>query len=604
MTPFKIERLNFTKEAVSSWAPGNDRNTNWPVVYVLDEAIAGGPATQGVRANDVYVGESRNAVARMRQHLVSKDKQHLRTLRVIVDESFNKSVCLDLESYLIRMLAGDGAYRVLNRNDGITESEYFDRDRYQPSFLEVFDQLRRDGVFTRSIPEIENSDLFKLSPFKALTPDQAVAVEGILEGLVEDLATGMPSTTVVQGDPGTGKTVVAIYLLKLLVDIGDTLPTEDLDSDSRFSEFFAGENREHLSGIRIGLVVPQQSLRESIRKVFKKTPGLKPEMVMTAFEVGESDEHYDLLVVDESHRLNQRANQPSGVQNKKFQLITEKLFGTNDTTKTQLDWIRAKSTHQILLLDAAQSVRPADLPPEVLASLVERARAAHRHYPLATQMRVQAGADYVGYVRRILGSTVGGVSRPPLPETFAGYDLRMFDSVVEMHAEVRRLDAEVGLSRLLAGFAWAWKTKTDKTAYDIEFTDAQLRWNSTQTDWIASPTSIEEVGSIHTVQGYDLNYAGVIIGPDLKYNAAAGRLFVDRAQYFDVKGKENNKVLGKVYTDDDLLRFITNIYAVLLTRGIRGTFVYVCDPGLQEYLQKFISSNKQESTRGSSTSAA
>ena len=591
MTPFRIERLNFTNAAVSSWAPGNHRNTKWPVVYVLDDTTARRSSTRGARLNDVYVGESRNAVARMRQHLVSPDKRHLSTARVIVDESFNKSVCLDLESYLIRMLAGDGSYQVLNRNDGITESDYFDRDSYQASFLEVFDQLRRDGVFTRSVPEIENSDLFKLSPFKALTWDQAVAVEGILEGLFEDLATGSASTTVVQGDPGTGKTVVAIYLLKLLVDIENAVPTDDLDSDSLFSEFFAGEYRERLSGIRIGLVVPQQSLRNSIKKVFKKTPGLNPDMVMTAFEVGESNEHFDLLVVDESHRLNQRANQPSGVQNKKFQVITEKLFGANDIAKTQLDWIRAKSTHQILLLDAAQSVRPADLPPELLSHLVESARATNRHYPLATQMRVQAGADYVGYIRRILGSAAGGVLQPVRPETFEGYDLRMFDSVADMHQEIRRLDAEVGLSRLLAGFAWAWKTKTDKNAYDIELAEVQLRWNSTQTDWIASPASLDEVGSIHTVQGYDLNYAGVIIGPDLRYDAAGGRLIVDRAQYFDVKGKENNKVLGKVYTDDDLLRFITNIYAVLLTRGIRGTFVYVCDPALRLHLQQFIPSS-------------
>jgi DUF2075 family protein len=603
MTPFSIERLDFTAAAISSWAPGNHRNTNWPVVYVLDDTTTGRSNTRGTRLNDVYVGESRNAVARMRQHLVSPDKRHLSTIRVIVDESFNKSVCLDLESYLIRMLAGDGSHRVLNRNDGITESDYFDRDRYQASFLEVFDQLRRDGVFTRSIPEIENSDLFKLSPFKALTLDQAVAVEGILEGLFEDLATGVPSTTVVQGDPGTGKTVVAIYLLKLLVDIENAVPTDDLDADSLFSEFFAGEYRERLSGIRIGLVVPQQSLRNSIKKVFKKTPGLSPGMVMTAFEVGESNEHFDLLVVDESHRLNQRANQPSGVQNKKFQVITETLFGADDTTKTQLDWIRAKSTHQILLLDAAQSVRPADLPPESLSLLVESARATNRHYPLATQMRVQAGADYVGYIRRIFGSAVA-VSQPMRPETFEGYDLRLFDSVADMHKEVRRMDAEVGLSRLLAGFAWAWKTKTDKNAYDIELSDIQLRWNSTQTDWIASSASLDEVGSIHTVQGYDLNYAGVIIGPDLRYDVAEGRLMVDRAQYFDVKGKENNKVLGKVYTDDDLLRFITNIYAVLLTRGIRGTFVYVCDPGLREHLQKFIPTNKPEGNGGTATPAA
>jgi DUF2075 family protein len=593
MTPSEISRLDFTPEAVTQWAPRHPRNINWPVVYVLDDDLAEKTNSTGGSLRDVYVGESRNAAARMRQHLDSPDKRHLKSIRFIVDERFNKSACLDLESFLIRLLAGDGAYRVLNRNDGITDGDYYDRDLYRESFREVFDKLQADGIFTRSIPEIENSDLFKLSPFKALTQDQAIAVEDILEGLFDDLDSNVNSTIVIQGDPGTGKTVVAIYMLKLLVDIANTVAVEDFDSDTMFSELFIPQNRALLTDLRIGLVVPQQSLRESIRKVFRKTPGLSPSMVLTAFDVGNADEDFDLLIVDEAHRLNQRANQPSGVQNKNFADITKKLFGFDDVSKTQLDWIHAKSKHQIYLLDAEQSVRPADVPPELLGALVESAKNRHRHYPLATQMRVQAGADYVTYIRRILGSP--GTSDHPCPpstEQFEGYDFRMFDNVEDMHAEVLRKEEEAGLSRMLAGFAWPWKSKNDKTAYDIEIDGHQFRWNSTQTDWVASRKSLDEIGSIHTVQGYDLNYAGVIIGPDLRYDAETGRLFVDRASYFDTKGKENNKVLNRKYTDDDLLRFIRNIYAVLLTRGIRGTFVYVCDPALRNYLRAFIPAAK------------
>jgi DUF2075 family protein len=587
MTPFEISRVGFDTEAVNAWSLLDRRNVNWPVVYVLD---SGGQISNG-NVGDVYVGESRNAAARMKQHLVAPAKKHLSTIRVIIDNTFNKSVCLDLESYLVRMLAGDGAYRVLNRNDGITDADYFDRARYGETFREVFDHLRQDGVFTRSIPEIENSDLFKLSPFKSLTQDQAVAVEGIVEGLFDDMESQSPSTIVVQGDPGTGKTVVAIYLLKLLVDIANTTEVEDLDSDSVFSEFFTSGYRDLLLGLRFGVVVPQQALRDSIKKVFRKTPGLHPDMVMTAFDVGMSDDQFDLLIVDESHRLNQRANQPSGVQNKQFQVITEKLFGSDDKSKTQLDWIRAKSAHQIFLLDAAQSVRPADVPAEALNALVSKARTENRHYPLMTQMRVKAGADYVGYIRRLLGAVgEGGTAESQRPETFEGYDLRMFDDVAEMRDEIRRRDAESGLSRMVAGYAWKWKSKSDKAAFDIEIDGAHFRWNSTQVDWIASPKALDEVGSIHTVQGYDLNYAGVIIGPDLRYDATNGKLYIDRESYFDTKGKENNGVTGKHYTDDDLLRYISNIYAVLLTRGIQGTYLYVCDPALREHLRTFIPS--------------
>ena len=582
MTPFEIERFDFSSIAVAGWAPLDPRNKNWPVVYVLD---GDGLPDRNELLRNVYVGETLNTAGRIKQHLENPDKKHLSRVRVILDGTFNKSVCLDLESYLIRLLAGDGTFRVLNRNDGITESDYYDRDRYRESFREVFEQLRADGVFTRSIPEIENSDLFKLSPFKALTQDQAVAVEGIVEGLLEDLQSDVSSTVVIQGSPGTGKTVIAIYLLKLLMDIANSSPDDIVDSDSMFAEFFLEDYRALLANVRIGIVVPQQSLRKSIQKVFKKTPGLRVDMVLTPFDVGKSDEMYDVLIVDEAHRLNQRANQPSGPQNKMFSELTTKLFGFDDLTKTQLDWIRARSHHQLFLIDGAQSVRPADLPAERIDELVDEARRDDRLYPLVSQMRVRAEEDYVSYVRRVL--RVEPALSELVPERFGDYDFRLFDNLQDMRDEIHRRDAEVGLSRLVAGYAWEWRTKNDKSAWDIEIDGLQFRWNGTQVDWIASPESLHEVGSIHTVQGYDLNYAGVIIGADLRYEEGRG-LFIDRDSYFDSKGKENNPKLGIVYSDDDLLRFIANIYAVLLTRGILGTYVYVVDPGLRQYLTRFI----------------
>lgn len=592
----KIARLDFSKDAVMSWKLHDEKHGNWPVVYVLDDGHAttarGNP--NGLR--DIYVGESLNAAGRMRQHLETPAKQHLKNVRVLIDERFNKSVCLDLESYLIKMLAGEGANRVLNRNNGITEAKYYQRELYRETFRNIFQQLKRDGVFTRSIPEIENSDLFKLSPFKALTEDQAASVDEIVKGLFIDLERGANSMAVIQGDPGTGKTVVAIYMIKLLVDIQTFTSLEDLDSDSRFSEFFTETNQRLLQNLRIGLVVPQQSLRESIKKVFRKTPGLKPSMVMTPFDVGEADQVFDLLLVDETHRLNQRANQSSARLNTKFATITRELFGSNDTSKTQLDWMRTKSRHQIFFLDAAQSVRPADLPSELLSELIADTRASGRYFQLRTQMRVQAGSDFISYVRWILDPRPSSLPAakqdfPRARHDFGEYDFRLFDSVAQMQGQIFRREAEVGLSRMVAGYAWEWKSKRDRSAFDIEIGQTRLRWNSTPTDWIASSNALEEVGSIHTVQGYDLNYVGVIIGPDLRFDPERRRFSIDRNSYFDKKGKENNPALGKSYTDDDLLQYITQIYAVLMTRGIRGTYVYACDPGLRGYLEGLIPSS-------------
>jgi uncharacterized protein len=581
----KLVRLEFSQTAVTTWKSHDEKHGNWPVVYILDDGNGAAHANSNM-LRDIYVGETLNAASRMHQHLKTPAKQHLKNIRVIIDERFNKSVCLDLESYLIKMLAGDGANRVLNRNNGITETQYYQREMYREGFRNIFERLKAEGVFTRSIPEIENSDLFKLSPFKALTEDQANSVEEIVNGLLIDIERGSKSTIVIQGDPGTGKTVMAIYIIKLLIDIKTFTSLEDLDSDLRFSNFFTERNQRLLHDLRIGLVVPQQSLRKSIKIVFEKTPGLQPSMVIDPFKVGEAEGIFDLLLVDETHRLNQRANQAGAILNTKFATITSELFGSDDKSKTQLDWIQAKSRHQIFLLDAAQSVRPADLPTELLSGLIADTRASGRHFQLRTQMRVKAGSDFVSYVRWILDPRP--LSYPRVRQDFGEYDFRSFDSVAHMRDQIFQRNAEVGLSRMVAGFAWPWKSKKDRNEFDIEIGQTQLRWNSVIADWIASSKALEEVGSIHTVQGYDLNYVGVIIGLDLRFDPERRRLFIDRNSYFDKKGKENNPVLGRKYSDDDLLRFITQIYAVLITRGIRGTYVYACDPRLREYLKAFI----------------
>ncbi len=571
MTEFSIERLPFQRQHVDAWARSDEHHTDWPVVYVLDSTA---------RGKKLYVGETVNAASRMRQHLAGpKRDAGLESIRVVIGERFNKSVCLDLESHLIRWFHGDGQYSILNGNDGLSDARYYDREIYRESFRDVFEALRAEGLFSRSIPQIENTDLFKLSPFKALTDDQAIAIEDIVEGLLADLQhPTAESTLVVQGDPGTGKTIIAIFLMKLLADIRDHEDRDDVEPDSMFAEFFTPENRELLRELKMALVVPQQSLRQSVKQVFKKTPKLDPKMVLTPFQVGESDADFDLILVDETHRLNQRANQASGVQNKKFGMINEALFGWDDPARSQLDWIKARSKHRMLLIDGAQSVRPHDLSPAHLDRELRDAKDAHRHFRLTTQMRVQAGADYVEFIRALLRGE--GPARPDLGE----YDLRFFDDLGEMRRAIRARDREVGLSRLVAGYAWDWVSRRDPSAFDIELDGERMRWNSTDKDWINASGSLDEVGSIHTVQGYDLNYAGVIIGPDLRLGAD-GSIATDRESYRDKKGKENTGHLKGAFGDDDLLVFIRNIYGVLLTRGMLGTYVYVCDPGLREQLR-------------------
>lgn len=572
MTAFEIEELRFTPESVEETRSRLPRFSNWPVVYLIEDG------------RDIYVGETGSADRRMRQHLKSTQKEHLKEVRIVFDERFNGSACLDLESLLIRLLGGDGKFEVLNRNEGITNQDYYQRNEYNDTFKEIFEELRARGYFERTIPQIENSDLFKLSPYKALNTEQGVAVLDIMEGLIEDLDVPDKRTiAAIQGDPGTGKTIVGIYLMKLMRDLAQFDPTDEVEGDSMFSDLFVEGNREKFQDLRIGLVVPQKSLRKSISKVFRKVPALRDAQVLTPYDVADAEQDFDVIVVDEAHRLTQRGAQAHGTLTKRYRESTERLFGADDLSINQLDWIRKRSRHTILLLDTAQSVRPIDIEPEVFERVLAEAHEQQRLYPLDTQMRVKGGKTYLEFARALVSD-----EPPTTVPDLQDYEFELFDDLGEMHQRIRERDAEHGLARLVAGYAWKWRSKGKSGLHDIELDGVALDWNVSDVDWIASKTSLEEVGSIHTVQGYDLNYAGVIIGGDLRIDPTTGRLFADRDNYFDAKGKADNKMREQTTSDEDLLRYITNVYRVLLTRGMRGTYLYVVDPDLRDRVRSLL----------------
>jgi hypothetical protein len=198
-------------------------------------------------------------------------------------------------------------------------------------------------------------------------------------------------------------------------------------------------------------------------------------------------------------------------------------------------------------------------------------------------MRSTGGKSYIDYVYQVLSHN------PPMElSVFEEYEVGLVDSPKAFVERIHRREGEVGLARVVAGYAWKWVSKSDKNAFDIDLGEGvRMKWNTATVDWVNSPGSIEEAGSIHTIQGYDLNYAGVVFGADLRYDLESETLFIDRDSYFDKRGKVNNAMGGQTTTDEMLFTMITNVYAVLMTRGIKGTFIHAVDPGLREYLGRY-----------------
>jgi DUF2075 family protein/DNA replication protein DnaC len=478
---------------------------NWPVVYLLENGT------------DIYIGESTNAYHRSCQHSKTKEKRKHKNMHIISDEYFNKSAALDIESLLIEHIVADEKYIVQNGNGGISGHNYFDREMYQAKFQDLWEKLRQLSLVQKDLRQIKNSQIFKYSPYKNLTEDQFDIAEKIKDILKNTEA----KSIIVNGGPGTGKTILATHL-------------------------------------KIGFVVPMTSLRKTIQRVFSKVKGLKSKMVIGPQDVVGGN--YDLVLVDEAHRLKQRKN----ITNyQTFDGANKKLGLTNEGT--ELDWILKSSKHQIFFYDKNQSVRPADIEQGRFAKMDAVRLNLHK------QKRVKGGERYIQYIEDML-------NLEPSECNFEEYDFKIFDSVSEMIDAIKEKDEQYGLSRVVAGYAWSWKTKKG-TGYDIDIDGLKLVWNSTASDWVNSKNSINEVGCIHTVQGYDLNYTGVIIGPEISYNPDAHEIVVHKDKYQDINGKR------AVSSPGELKSYILNIYKTLLTRGIYGTYVYVSDPHLRKYIK-------------------
>ncbi|GAA4437289.1 hypothetical protein GCM10023091_16260 [Ravibacter arvi] len=539
----------------------------WPLVYFIENEAAAGTRIG-------YIGESTHALSRIRNHLGNSQKNSLLTqVSIIASERFNKSATLDIESSLIQYVTAEGTYQLLNGNYGLSNHRYYEQDLYKGLFRQLWSQLRKRKIVNRSLTEIENSQLFKYSPYKSLNEDQYRSVLEILEGLT----TRQSNRIFVRGSAGTGKTILATYLVKLLrSDVG---AEDDADDEALEEVRYIRQFQTAYPNARIGMVVAMKSLRKTLKNVFEKIPGLKASMVMSPSETFNLGEKYDLLIADEAHRLRQYRNISwAGAfrkNNQKLGLDPSVNSGLANPG-TELDWILANSKNQLFFYDPDQSIRPSDVEEARFTALLNEQHVIR--LSLHSQMRVQGGSDYLRFVDDLLHLK----RTDPEPYKSTGYDLMLFDSLPDLCAVLAEKEQEHRLCRLVAGYAWPWASKENKKAVDIEIDGMQFQWNQVDEDWINSPTAAREIGCIHTTMGYDLNYTGVIFGREIRYNPATHSIEIAPEHYHDANGKKS------IRDPEALKSYIINIYKNMMYRGIRGTYVYACDAALREYLKQHI----------------
>ena len=568
MNNFFIGEYSFNETgrmAVENEKYGKD----WPVVYLIHND------------KELYIGETQNAYKRFEQHLKNPDRKKLRTVNIVFDSEFNKSAVLDIEQYLIQLCGADQKYILQNLNGGQSEKHnYYQREKYINKIDQIWLELTKLGLTNNTLDDIQNTDLFKYSPYNTLTVEQNEVCREIIYDIIEKLTKGINGTSVIKGGAGTGKTILLINMIFKLVNARqleidfseeDEALTDNTQMIHDLKQFITNYGHE----LKIGYVVPMTSIRKTLKTVFKKTKnGLRADMVIGPFDVFK--EEYDVLFVDEAHRLAQYKN--IGFR-KQFKLKAE-MLGKTAGEVTQLDMIVAKSKYRILVYDRDQTVKGSDITNKQFTDALSDSVVST--FTLTEQMRCKGGVKYTDYINAIFDC-----KQKEFLE-IENCDLKLFEDVDEMVNAIKKLDKKMGLCRNAAGYSWEWISKgmkykeaIAKGMEDIQIGPYKYVWNMTNSEFILSANSINEIGCIHTLQGYDLNYVGLIIGREIDYDPATNRIVIDLDKFYD-------KYVKQGCDQQTVENYIINSYKVIMTRGIKGCYVYACNTGMQEYLKRFM----------------
>lgn len=191
----KIEQYSFDKNGILHLKNDSKHSEDWPVVYILNGD------------KEAYVGETQSAYDRMNQHYANRDcsRKNLTKINLMQSDSFNKSAILDIENMLITHMHADGKFVLQNANGGQSKlHNYYQRSMYRSVFADIWDKLKSLGLVNHNLFEVENSEIFKFSPYKELTAEQYRVVEELLQLYSKAIQSSSRMDVIVNGGAGTG----------------------------------------------------------------------------------------------------------------------------------------------------------------------------------------------------------------------------------------------------------------------------------------------------------------------------------------------------------------------------------------------------------------
>ena len=537
----------------------------------------------------VYIGQTIHFLERHKQHYDGTEQKFIdaKFNRVIVIFSvyFNRSALDDVESQLITYFSADNAKSkkssvsfdvdVINRTGGNSVNDYKEKEKVAtevvlPLWEEV---LYPEGwVTTPTLDELRTRALVKYSPIKMLTKEQGLLIDEIIHNPTKNY--------VINGDAGTGKTVLLTHLVANIL--------------------------KEKKNSRVAVVV-QPNWEATANEIFK-IYGMNSSYltITTSTKLIMSQDEFDLIIVDESHKLSRNYSKQHPTFNKVYEI--PKFSKCN----SHLEILQLLGKQIILMYDILQAIRPCNVTRQMFANLTS----GYEKKFLTTQFRIQAPAgknytsdDYVNGIKYLLYKDTGLLSssltnynpnfnrdvfRDFSKDAYFGYfTSQPLKNCIDWIEEDNNFNPE-HVNRVLAGLVEPWQIKEgkDPTIFHFEEGTIKRRWNWTQENWVNSrddsvpyrKDAEEQIGSIFAVQGIDLNKVGVLIGKDLGLDSN-GHLFGDVNNFHNTNGTFTAEEMEIASNKEEFTLFVLNMYYVLMTRGIDGIRIGFWK---NDYFQKYM----------------
>ena len=378
-----------------------------------------------------------------------------------------------------------------------------------------------------------------------LLDDQAVAFDICKKLMNQCLKDLKKRSVIIQGGPGTGKSVLAVNLLNEFTQKG-------------YNASYCTKNSAPREAYQRLLSKSDLKAQVNIKQLFRSPFGL----------CNMAPNFYDCLIVDEAHRLVSKMYGDWNGQNQIKECISASLF-------------------TIFLIDEDQRITTKDIGSvreiKKWASELNSEVTMNEDTVLHSQFRCNGSDQYIQFLDKLL--QIGEPVDTDMSEL--NFDFRVYDDPNELRSDLREINVKNNKARMVAGYCYDWNVKHNRGDFDIYLErDFKAQWNLVNDKiWAINPRSFEQVGCIHTAQGLEFDYVGVFIGKDLRYDPATGKIVTDQTQI----SKDDKSSGIRNATEKVAETLIKNTYKTLLTRGQKGCFVYCEDKELAEYFREMIS---------------